>query len=152
MCMTAGSAVQELLRPNRMLVSVLGLFTRGIPHLMQWAHPCAMLARTAVQLLAAMPAPATFTAKRTQKLSANLLGAAGQVWTSARPQHSFCLLVQPSIPPDTLFRIYHPLLAEMLNSSILDILSSVNISCKGLQSAPSRLHLRSGSMVALLIK
>ena len=80
--MTASMAAQELLRPDKgMLVFVLGLFTKGVPHLMQWTHPCAMLTRTAVTQLAGMPAPAKVKASRTRRLAAYLLGAAGQVWT-----------------------------------------------------------------------
>ncbi len=77
--------MQELLRPDKgMLVFVLGLFSQGIVPVMLWTHPCAMLARTAVKLLAAMPAPVTNDADTTWKLSAWLLGTVGQVWTPAR--------------------------------------------------------------------
>ena len=74
-------AVQELLRINGAMMTMLRGFAAGSPGMTTWAYPAITLARTAVRLLGCKPAPATVNAGLTRTLSTALLQAAGQ----ARP-------------------------------------------------------------------
>lgn len=76
-CTTPLFAPQELLSKDGALQTVLGTFP-GVPALMAWAYPCAMLARHAVQLLAGKPAQARVDAELAQQLWKELLKPAGQ--------------------------------------------------------------------------
>jgi len=75
------------------LVMLLRSFSEGEPDLMDWGHPCAMLALAALKALAPRrltTLPAETKAGWTRQLSARLLEAAGQ----ARP--AFPLLQRPT--------------------------------------------------------
>ena len=70
---------QKMLRDSGAIQVVLQAFTFGMPVLAACMPPCASLARVAVKLLAAMPAPVPVDVDLTAELWALMLQAAGRV-------------------------------------------------------------------------
>lgn len=71
-------ASQGLLCGGGALQTVLRSFSDGLPAMMAWTYPCALLARDAVMLRAAKAPDAQLDANYTQQLSTRMLLAAGQ--------------------------------------------------------------------------